>query len=579
VSAKSFGELAARTRARLHAAAHAMLTVHRAVRSSAVVWLATFLAVATAGLLIVGYLAIREWTRGTELLLRQRGTETLALLGSAFHRDMEGAWKALLVPLSSLALDNDPPYDLYEPVARSFARFPYLESVVTWKSASRGESTYLFNRSERRPKWATDGVDKGPFPVELEAAPKELRAVLDDMRTSNDGRVIAYRNVTLDGTPYQVIAHLLYSSTTPHSVVAMGAITINVEWVRREYFGTLISETVRLAKNQGAVAVTVDDNRGTHVAQVGTPLLDKPIDSRSFDFLFMDAALVPRQPNDDVAEWSVSVAPAQDDTLSSALQNAHRAFILLVISAAAATLALLLTVRAVRARAQIAAMQSEFVASVTHELKTPLVVVRLVGDTLASNRYTSEDTIREYARLLSQEASRLSRTFDRLLAYVRQGNRSVSERVTQLTDLADLVDAALEEFAPILEQKGFDAEMNVPHGLPKVMVERDAVIHGMQTVIDNAIKYSGESRTLRVTAQANGRRVAVVFSDTGIGIEPVDLPHVLNRFYRGRNTSEQGTGLGLAIATRVMKAQSGTIHIASTPGQGTSVTLTFPIAG
>jgi signal transduction histidine kinase len=540
------------------------------------VWLAALLAVTTASLLVVGYVAIQAWTRGTNLLIRQRSTETLSLLGAALHRDMEGAWKGLLVPLSLAALDEDPPYDLYEPVARSFARFPYLESFLAWRAGPDGGTTYVFNRTERRPSWAAEYPESGPFPVALIPAPPSISKVVETLRDAARGRVVIYRDVTLGGVPYQVIGQILYSDSLHHNVVGLGAITINRDWVRREYFGPLVSETVRLARNEGAIAVTINDDHGAEVARVGQPVEGTSRDTRHFALLFMDPALIPRPAADDgIVEWSVSVAPAADDTLSSALTNARRTFILLVTSAGACMLALLLTVRAVRSSAATAAMQSEFVASVTHELKTPLVVVRLVGDTLAGGRYSSVDSIREYAGMLSQEAARLSRTFDRLLAYVRQGHGQNKDRVTQVTDVHDLVEAALEEFGPVLERKGFEVEVDVPRDLPRVVVERDAVIQAIEAIVDNAIKYSGPAQKLRVTGRAARQKVAVVISDRGIGIDPSDLPHVLNRFYRGRNTQERGSGLGLAIAARVMKAQGGAIDISSVPNEGTHVTLTF----
>lgn len=542
------------------------------------IWLAMGLAVATAGLLLVGLAAIRGWTRGTNLLIQQQSNEALALVGAGLHRDMEGAWRSLLVPLRLSALAESPPYDLYEPVAQSFARFPYVESVITWSNREGIDSTFVFNRTERRPPWAAPLAAVGPFPVELMPVPEALERLVDDLRSAAHEQVVLNRNVVLAGVPYQIIAQLLYSPSSPRTAVALGAITINTEWVRGEYFAPLVSETVKVGGNEGAIAVTVKDDRGLPIAQVGRPSGAPPTGERRFAFLFTDPALIARPvAGAQVVEWSVSVTPAPDGTLAGALQQARIVFVLLLISTIACTLALLLTVRAVRARSQSATMQSEFVAAVTHELKTPLVVVRLVGDTLSSNRFTSLETIREYARTLSLEASRLSRTIDRLLEYARHGESVSRVRRPQLTDVRDLVDVALEEFAPVLDERGFTVDISVPRGLPKINVERDAVVHAMETIIENAVKYSKDKRVLRVHAVVTRRRMTVTLSDAGVGIHADDLRHVLKRFYRGQSTEERGSGLGLAIAERVMKTQGGSIEIQSTEGRGTSVALTFPI--
>src|SRR6185369_16502228 len=106
-----------------------------------------------------------------------------------------------------------------------------------------------------------------------------------------------------------------------------------------------------------------------------------------------------------VREWTVNVRSLPDQTLLATLQGARRMFFLITVAAVASLLALVLTVRADRASAALASMKSDFVAAVTHELKTPVAFIRLVGDTLANGRYTSPKTVQEYAGLLSVEAT------------------------------------------------------------------------------------------------------------------------------------------------------------------------------
>ena len=118
-----------------------------------------------------------------------------------------------------------------------------------------------------------------------------------------------------------------------------------------------------------------------------------------------------------IEQWSLHVRPSVDNPLLAVRHGTRLMFFLMALAATISTAALLMTVRAVRASATLASMKSDFVAAVTHDLKTPVAAIRLIGDTLAQRRYESIETVADYARLLSQEAARLSRSIDGLLTY------------------------------------------------------------------------------------------------------------------------------------------------------------------
>jgi signal transduction histidine kinase len=252
--------------------------------------------------------------------------------------------------------------------------------------------------------------------------------------------------------------------------------------------------------------------------------------------------------------------------------------VLLAATAAASIVALLLTVRAIQARAAVASMQSDFVSAVTHELKTPLSLVRLVGDTLAGGRYTSADTVQEYAGLLSQEAARLGHSIDNLLTYARYTEPEKLHAIKfSPARLGEVVEDALEEFRPTLEQKQFEVSVDIPQSLPMVPADRGSLLHAIENLIDNAIKYSDATRSLVITGTVNGQRVTLSFADRGIGIPQEDISRVLERFFRARNASGSGSGLGLAIARRIVSCHGGKIQIHSQLNVGTTVELTLPV--
>jgi signal transduction histidine kinase len=225
-------------------------------------------------------------------------------------------------------------------------------------------------------------------------------------------------------------------------------------------------------------------------------------------------------------------------------------------------------------------MKSDFVAAVTHELKTPVASIRLVGDTLSNGRYTSPTTVREYAGLLSVEASRLGASIDNLLTYARYSS-SAAAPATERADVepADLVEDALQGLRPVLANLEFDLVIDVPTDLPQISVDRPAMIQALDNIVDNAIKYSTTQKHLAVKGTATAKSVTLTVGDRGTGIARKDLARVFERFYRGGNVTSSGSGLGLPIAKRIVESHGGRIELRSTVGSGTEVDVTLPIAG
>ena len=545
--------------------------------------LSLILCAATGALVWVGFVTTREWSRGTSLLLERRQAEALSLIGAALNRDLRGAWTRVLVPFNSLSIEEDPPVAMMQLTSRAFARFPYPESLLVWKRQADGTSvTHVFSRTDRQPPWVEGTpADNEPFPVVVTRNPPALRDVMDQLqRLAVGGRPFAVLESHIDGEPYQVVGHFIYMPTKPHALLGVAAFTVNLQWVRHEYFGPLLEQVAQIGRFEDSLSVAILDNHGVVVAGTGSqPIPEGP--QWSFPLLFVDPSVVgPMTGSESVPErWNIRVWPHADNTQLAALGAAQHMFALMTLAAAATVFALLVTLRAVRAQALLASMKSEFVSNVTHELKTPVALVRLVGDTLASGRYTSTDTVREYARLLLQESARLTKSINSMLAVAKYAGLS-DRRTTELraAEVCDLVNGSLECLRPTLEQLEFDLQVDVPRDLPGVLADRQATIQVMENVIDNAIRYSTTFHALSIRAAVDGRHVRVTFADRGVGIADDDLERVFERFYRGRNAKEGGSGLGLAIARHILHSQRGRISISSTVNVGTEVSLLLLIA-
>ena len=555
-----------------------------AVRLPIVIAYVVAMFAATSALVWFGYVATREWRSGTNLLVERRASEALALVRATLKADMKGAWITAIVPFNATDLDEDPPYSMFQVAARTFAQFPYPESFVLWKHTGREEGeTYVFNRADRPPPWETRPSSDDPFPVVLIHDPPALAGLVAAVRDhATAASPFIMLEQPIDGTLYQIVAHALFASGPSHTLLGFMAFTVNEQWLHAQYFDPLVEQVAKIGGGRGDLSITVSDDEGRAVTKAAAPVWHEGAGDlhTRFQLLFIDPALVrsissrPAR----VREWTVHVRSLPDPALLATLQGARRMFILISIAAAASLLALVLTVRADRASAALASMKSDFVAAVTHELKTPVATIRLVGDTLSNGRYTSPKTVQEYAGLLSVEASRLGTSIDNLLAYARYSSSPASSA----TDLADvepteLVEDALQAVRPVLANLEFDLVVDVPSDLPTICIDRSAMIRALDNIVDNAIKYSTTDKHLAVRGRATARNVTLTVHDRGTGIARKDLSRVFERFYRGGNVTVSGSGLGLPIAKRIVESHGGSMEVRSVVGSGTEVDVTLPI--
>ncbi|MBI2205855.1 MAG: two-component sensor histidine kinase [Candidatus Rokubacteria bacterium] len=249
--------------------------------------------------------------------------------------------------------------------------------------------------------------------------------------------------------------------------------------------------------------------------------------------------------------------------------------VLLALIAAGIVLAWRLT----RRETEMARLKSDFVANVSHDLKTPLSVIRMFGETLEMGRVTSEAQRQEYYRVITRESERLSRLIDNVLDFSRiEGGRRRYDMAPAAIE--PLVRETLDAFAIPLEQHGFKVDVDVPPDLPQIRMDADAVGQALANLVDNAIKYSGERRALRVAAVRRDGGVALSVEDDGLGIPRDEQARIFEKFYRvGRSETQgrRGSGVGLALVHHVVEAHGGRVTVDSEPGRGSRFTLWLPV--
>ncbi|HZT70592.1 MAG TPA: HAMP domain-containing sensor histidine kinase [Terriglobia bacterium] len=234
-----------------------------------------------------------------------------------------------------------------------------------------------------------------------------------------------------------------------------------------------------------------------------------------------------------------------------------------------------------RAR-ELARREMEFVAGVSHEFRTPLASIQSAGFNLASGVVRKPSRVQEYGALVQNEARRLTDMIEQVMSYagIQSGGKRYEPVAVQVPAI---VDRALAEYAPTFRDTGWTVEKNIAADLPLVLAEPSALESALKNLFANSIKYAASGRWLRVSATriANGSHAEVEVSveDRGPGIDPADLPHIFEPFYRGRGvlaSTVPGAGLGLSIVKRHVEAQGGRVSVESRKGSGARFALRLP---
>jgi signal transduction histidine kinase len=258
-------------------------------------------------------------------------------------------------------------------------------------------------------------------------------------------------------------------------------------------------------------------------------------------------------------------------------------YALSALLAAAVIAGLLALYRLVAVALGFAERRSNFVAAVSHELKTPLTAIRMYGEMLRDGIVASEAKRDEYYRHITAESERLSRLINNVLEFAKleKGARPMSLVVGQV---GPVIDEAVTLLRPHLEQAGLALRLDVEPGLPAARFERDALLQVLFNLVDNAVKYANGSarREIVLRAARDGDRVVIAVRDHGPGVPAAHLGKIFEPFYRGEREltrRSKGTGLGLALVRGLADGMAATVHGRNAEDGGFEVEVGLVAAG
>jgi two-component system phosphate regulon sensor histidine kinase PhoR len=279
-------------------------------------------------------------------------------------------------------------------------------------------------------------------------------------------------------------------------------------------------------------------------------------------------------------EWRVQISPTASEELATRVEHRRTlelAFVTLSCVVIVAGVATILFV-AERQR-RLNALKSEFVANVSHELKTPLALVRMFGEMLQTGRVASEAKRQEYLDIIVAESERLSNLIENVLDFAKV------ERGRGAYDFADgdvgqVVARAVQVYRYRAEREGVALECEVEPKLGARIDER-AIQLAVINLVDNALKYAVGSSVVRVSARRDGGAVAIRVADHGPGIPPEEQGRIFERFVRGTRASGEmvrvrGSGIGLALVKHIAESHGGKVWVESEVGRGATFVVRIP---
>jgi signal transduction histidine kinase len=255
--------------------------------------------------------------------------------------------------------------------------------------------------------------------------------------------------------------------------------------------------------------------------------------------------------------------------------------LMLTVTLIALWTATYLIARAIRREAAVSRLQSEFVAAVSHEFRSPLTTVRQMAEMLDLGRVPGEERRRAYYRIVAREAARLQRLVETLLDFGRMEAGATPYSFRDV-DAASLVRNVARDLEPIARDAGKRLDVSGPPETIRVRADEAALSLALRNLIDNAIKYSNGTPSVRVewAREQDGAAIRVV--DQGLGIPREEQQAIFRKFVRGRTAIDaniKGTGIGLAMVAHIVAAHGGQVQLESQPGHGSTFTLRLPVAG
>ena len=365
---------------------------------------------------------------------------------------------------------------------------------------------------------------------------------------------------------YRIVLNPITSDD--HQVAAVAGFVLDGRFFREKLLPAVIQKSLPEyfpGESGKDLEVLVKDGQGRTIFGVDHPAQPGEVVTSRLPFVFTDWTLILH---------SHRSTPEHFASVNFAI-NAS----LLLLLGGALVVSLGLALRAADRMMRLSTMKTDFVSNVSHELRTPLASIRVFAELLRLGRVQEPGKVREYGEFIERESRRLSRLIENILDF----SRIESGRKTYTfapTDVLEVVGGVLQSFDVHLRHHGFTVRLEVPEApLPEVLADADALGQAVHNLLDNAVKFSGDAKSIEVILADGGGEVTVAVRDRGVGIPRDEQAKIFDRFHRvstGLVHEVKGSGLGLSLVQHIVTVHGGRVTVESEPGEGSTFTLHLP---
>jgi len=543
--------------------------------------LAVVVAIPMAVLFYFQFKSLDDLEETSEVVLRQLSSDTAESLSRAAEDYLKRPHISVLLRITQARTE---PLDLpfIEPVFNdALVESPFVESFYVW--TERGPRANQWLVFDRNSKQAASLSIEQRFREDRTVGPKLLARLHEIGETR---RAIVAFTETINGRPHYVQAQLRFEGPARDRMTSVVAFSVDAEKLRTRFIPSVMRDwmtTVQQPTGFPHLETVVLDENGSTIFASHPDHTDKmiPVDERSFAIIFFDKELLefaaPYEQHREIWGLRTSYGPQPIPEIVSASTRPQQA--LIIVLAIAMALGVFLVAGAAAREVRVAELKSNFVASVSHDLKTPLALIQLFAETLELGRVRTPERAQEYYRIINSESKKLTRLIENILDFSRMEAGLRPYRM-EPADLRESVTKVLARMETQFSQGNFNIKTHIQPDLPRILADEGATEQAIENLLANAMKYSGESRTIEVAAKRAAGHIVVSVTDHGIGISRREQGRIFRKFYRVQRElggGPQGTGLGLAIVDHTMRGHGGFVRVESEPDHGSTFSLHFPI--
>jgi signal transduction histidine kinase len=571
-----------------------LLFLHRLDRFNTVLYMCATAALLAAVVTVIylQHMALAAQERQTRIILNKMSEQTATAIAAELRRVFDGPVINVLTAASPTDLQRERLDLIADMYAHGIREYPQVDRFFVWTAGTQAvapNEVLFYGRPEADSSagvlrerlgqaWPARALD------EFQRDPAWGRRIFDFVHeTDHQKRVYATGEREVDKTRYDFFARRYWVDAKRTRLYALMGFVTNLDTVHTALFPELTRRYLARMLDPGpgwpGLEMHIVDEGGRRVFatgdQVSSVAARSTVELRFYPMATVRTRLSGEAPKRD---WTVLVGPSAHNAEAMLRSPDLRGYGLAALSVLLMFTGLFFARQGFRRERELARKQADFVAQVSHQLKTPLSVLNGVCETLALDRARSPEHQAQYLEMMKSGVVRLTALVERILEFSRVNERRRTyER--EPVEVGPLVRETVEAFRRDLNDDTALITVEGDGSMLVVMADPAALEQALINLLDNAVKYSDQHKNVAVWVSRSGSDAVIEVSDHGVGLTGAERTHVFEKFYRGAGASlnREGFGLGLAIVRELVLAQHGRIEVDSRLGLGSTFRIIIPV--